>query len=74
MNCIKCDKVLKSIGNSRKNGKDHDDWNTRQLHKKCWKELKEEQKLLFCIYCNDDEKLLESVKRFKKKYNLQKLL
>lgn len=34
--CLKCGKTLKAIGDNRKNGKSHKDWNTRQYHKKCW--------------------------------------
>jgi hypothetical protein len=33
--CLYCKKGLVAIGNSRKNGKLHKDWSTRQLHKKC---------------------------------------
>jgi hypothetical protein len=35
--CSYCKKVLQPIGNKRKNGKLHNDWNTRKLHKKCFK-------------------------------------
>ena len=39
-NCLECGKPLKSIGTARKNGKtSHGDWETREYHKKCWKEL-----------------------------------
>ncbi len=41
MLCEKCGKPIKKIGTARKNGKDHDDWDTRTLHKKCWKEEQE---------------------------------
>lgn len=35
--CKACGKALVSIGRARKNGKQtHDDWKTRQYHKKCW--------------------------------------
>jgi hypothetical protein len=37
--CWKCGGTLVPIGNARNNGALHDDWNTRHLHKKCWKEL-----------------------------------
>ena len=38
--CFSCMKRLVSIGTSRKNGKrSHKDWNTREFHKKCWKDL-----------------------------------
>lgn len=36
MNCEYCRKKLVPIGNARKNGKLHRDWNTRKYHKKCW--------------------------------------
>jgi hypothetical protein len=35
--CWACGKKLQAIGNARKNGAHHDDWNTRALHKKCLK-------------------------------------
>ena len=35
-NCTICDLPLTAIGNSRKNGKNHDDWESRVFHKKCW--------------------------------------
>ena len=40
--CCSCWKVMPSIGYSRSNGKAHDDWDTRFLHKKCWRELMED--------------------------------
>ena len=36
--CKYCQKPLKAIGSSRKNGKYHKDWKTRDSHKKCWYE------------------------------------
>jgi len=39
MQCKWCGKSLVTIGNDRKNGKHHDDWEYRELHKKCWKTL-----------------------------------
>jgi hypothetical protein len=42
-NCLKCDKPLKAIGTARKNGKSHPDWATREYHKCCWKELKDQE-------------------------------
>ena len=49
-NCLKCGKVLKSIGLDRKNGKVsmdkyNADWDTRKYHKKCFRENKAEQLL-----------------------------
>lgn len=35
--CMHCDKPLQPIGDTRKNGKNHRDWFSRRLHKKCWK-------------------------------------
>ena len=40
--CMHCHKALVSIGHERKNGKAHNDWNSRTLHKKCWKEKQTE--------------------------------
>ena len=37
--CVYCGKPLVSIGSSRTNGKNHDDWKRRILHKKCWVDL-----------------------------------
>jgi len=34
--CKLCGKSLVPIGRARKNGKSHNDWDTRQYHKKCW--------------------------------------
>lgn len=45
--CIACDEPIKSFGTARKNGKDHNDWNTRLLHKKCWCELQRTQALQY---------------------------
>jgi len=45
-NCEHCDKPLKAIGTSRKNGKNHNDWSSRKLHKCCWKELKGQEEII----------------------------
>ena len=37
--CLECFTPLKPIGSARSNGKSHDDWDKRQLHKKCWIKL-----------------------------------
>ena len=37
--CYDCLKRLVPVGRSRRFGADHDDWSSRRLHKKCWKEL-----------------------------------
>lgn len=74
VNCSKCDKALKTIGNSRKNGKSHDDWKERQFHKKCWKELKDHQNLIMFNNYFSDEEILKQLQDFKKRYNLTKLL
>jgi hypothetical protein len=36
--CIVCKNSIVKFGHARKNGKNHKDWNTRKLHKKCLKE------------------------------------
>ena len=41
--CLYCNKTLVPIGNSRINGKFHDDWQTRKYHKKCYFEIQNEQ-------------------------------
>ena len=38
-NCLYCGSKLVPIGKSRSNGKDHEDWTKRKLHKKCFKSL-----------------------------------
>lgn len=66
-NCVVCNKPLKSIGNVRKNGKCHDDWSTRQTHKKCYKQYLTNaefyDKIKFCPDWN------YSVKEHTKNYN-----
>ena len=39
--CCHCWKVMPSVGDSRVNGKAHNDWHNRYLHKKCWRELQD---------------------------------
>ncbi len=60
--CEYCNKPLRAIGHARKNGKNHNDWSTRKLHKKCWKLQLDiaAQNLNFapennvkCLACND---------------------
>lgn len=34
--CTYCKRKLVPIGKSRSNGKYHNDWQSRTLHKKCW--------------------------------------
>ncbi len=41
--CWHCGSKLVPVGSSRTNGAGHDDWDGRYLHKKCWKELKDEE-------------------------------
>ncbi len=42
--CTWCGGVLVAVGSARANGADHDDWSTRKLHKRCYKEKKEVEK------------------------------
>ncbi len=44
--CWSCGGMLQPIGNARMNGRCHDDWDGRVLHKKCWKEIMDE-----CVDC-----------------------
>ena len=37
--CLECGGTLPTIGAARANGRPHADWETRKLHKKCWKLL-----------------------------------
>ena len=34
--CIWCNKQLQPIGTARSNGCKHNDWSSRNSHKKCW--------------------------------------
>ena len=43
--CTFCDKPLKAIGIARKNGKNHNDWEGRELHKKCYKQQQTKEEL-----------------------------
>ena len=52
--CSHCQKPLKVVGNLRKNGKNHDDWDSRSLHKKCW--ITERKLRKFDIYILLQEK------------------
>lgn len=45
MLCEHCGKKLVAIGNRRKNGKSHDDWDSRKYHKKCWLVMLEYRRL-----------------------------
>ncbi len=45
LSCTHCNKPIVAFGKSRKNGTKTEDWSTRKLHKKCWKELKELKEL-----------------------------
>ena len=42
--CWSCGSNLVSIGSSRFNGAGHDDWQGRIFHKKCWAEIKKEER------------------------------
>jgi hypothetical protein len=37
--CLHCGIKMPVIGSNRTNGADHDDWETRMFHKKCFKEI-----------------------------------
>ena len=43
VHCTYCGNNLVPIGDDRANGKDHPDWDTRTLHKKCWIEWSRSQ-------------------------------
>jgi hypothetical protein len=40
--CVDCLRPLVVVGNSRANGRRHNDWSSRLLHKRCWKSLMNE--------------------------------
>lgn len=50
-NCEYCQKKIVAIGDSRKNGSKHKDWEKRKLHKTCWK-LIHDCNLSKCKNCN----------------------
>jgi hypothetical protein len=37
--CNHCLKSIVAIGHGRKNGKNHNEWNSRKYHKKCYIEV-----------------------------------
>lgn len=37
--CLHCGGRIQPIGNARANGRPHDDWDERKMHKRCWMEL-----------------------------------
>eukprot|EP00835_Amoeboradix_gromovi_P003052 NODE_189_length_15604_cov_0.314802.p7 type:complete len:125 gc:universal NODE_189_length_15604_cov_0.314802:9186-9560(+) len=41
--CHSCKRRLVAIGYDRVNGRDHPDWESRTLHKKCWMELRDSE-------------------------------
>lgn len=41
MYCKFCGRRLVAVGNARSNGKSHNDWTSREYHKKCWKQLRD---------------------------------
>lgn len=40
--CFVCGGRLVPIGTARSNGRTHDDWDTRKMHKKCWRSANDE--------------------------------
>ena len=46
--CKKCGKPLVSIGKARKNGVNHKDWESRELHKACWMREGEDMRMPLC--------------------------
>jgi hypothetical protein len=45
--CKHCGKSLVAVGRRRANGKAHEDWESRQYHKKCWTLIKKhEEKII----------------------------
>ncbi len=47
--CKYCDKPLVKIGYKRKNGKQHMDWEGRELHKKCLLIVEQQKRILATI-------------------------
>ena len=47
--CTRCQKALVAIGSSRSNGSTHQDWDSRAMHKKCWKQHYDEITLQYKI-------------------------
>ena len=51
--CKLCNKKMPPIGNKRENGKSHNDWETREYHKKCFKnkcEFERAKKLMTILH------------------------
>jgi len=77
--CVKCLKSMPKIGLNRKNGKklnnkNGKDWEDRQLHKKCFKELKDYQMRKLDEFYDNKIETKKFCVEFRQKYNLKKLL
>jgi len=83
--CLYCNKSLRLIGRTRKNGKEianHNgcDWKDRKYHKKCFKELKDIQDTFIMGLKwaeqngGDEETMKKKIKEFTELWGLEKLL
>ena len=54
--CTRCKKVLQVMGNLRKNGRKHNDWDSREMHKKCWIQDRKIRMFDIYIFLQDEEK------------------
>ena len=50
--CKHCNKKMPPIGLQRENGKCHNDWESRELHKKCFKEIEKYKRFLKILHPN----------------------
>lgn len=48
--CARCSRYMPPIGHARANGRGHDDWDSRRLHKRCW-----QRALDGCVVATDSE-------------------
>jgi hypothetical protein len=53
--CWHCGQKLVSIGPSRENSALDEDWNSRYLHKKCWRELTKEMEEGVCVVSQSEQ-------------------
>ena len=56
--CWRCFGCLQPVGFARANGKPHDDWEGRVLHKKCWLEIKREEEEWDCWVSDQFRRLI----------------
>ncbi len=65
-NCLYCKGPLVPMGNARKNGKSHNDWEKRELHKKCFVQGIKTLQGIYKMNCDcDKQELTEYIHKTK---------